>query len=154
MTLLHHFYHHTCSIYWLLNLCLVIVSYNWSQMFFLNALLSHSRIVINFFHSWIITICQAKNSQTRENNIDKYISPLQWLITINFSNCFGGFLFVGIILNSADNMVYWTTFLICKSLCIPMKYPAILVSFPLNIPIYLLWNSWYLYLNIEWGWPS
>ena len=99
----------------------------------------------------MITIFQDKKSQTRKNNIDNYIAPFPWLIIMRVPNCFGGFLFVGILLNSEDNMVDWRTFFICKYLCIPMKYPSILVSFPLKISIFLLWNSWGFYLSIKQG---
>ena len=58
---------------------------------FLNALLGHSRIVINFVHNWNITICQAKNSKARKNNLDKYTTSLQWLIIMNVFYCFGEF---------------------------------------------------------------
>ena len=55
---------------------------------FLNALLGHYQIVINFFRSWMITICQAKNSKTRKYNIEKYIAPFSWFIVMNIPNCF------------------------------------------------------------------
>ena len=58
---------------------------------FLNALLGNSRIVINFSHFWKVTICQAKNSKTRINNIEKYIAPLPWRIIMNVLYCFGEF---------------------------------------------------------------
>ena len=59
--------------------------------FFLNAILGHSQIEIKFVYSCKITICQAKNSNTRENNIEKFIAPLPWLIIMNIPNCFGEF---------------------------------------------------------------
>ena len=54
-------------------------------------------------------------------------------------------------MNSEYNIVAWRTFRIRNYLCTPMKYPAILVPFPLNRPMFILWNSWYLDLNMEWG---
>ena len=47
-------------------------------------------------------------------------------------------LFLGIILNYEYNVVDWINFLIHKSLCIPMKYQAILVPFPLKRPIFVV----------------
>ena len=60
-------------------------------------------------------------------------------------------LLVGMMMNSADDIGDLRTFRVRKSLCIPMKYPAIIVSFPLNRPTFLLWNSCYLYLDMERG---
>ena len=54
-------------------------------------------------------------------------------------------------MNSADDIVPWRTFRICKSLCISIKYQAIIVSFPLNRQMFPLWNSWHLNLNLELG---
>ena len=50
------------------------------------------------------------------------------------------FEYMVILLNSADKMVNQRTFSICKYLLIPTKYPPILVSLPLKIPMLLLWN--------------
>ena len=61
------------------------------------------------------------------------------------------FEFSVIVLNSAEETVTRSDLLMRKYLCIPMKYPAILISFPLNNPMFLLWNSYYFDLNIEWG---
>ena len=58
---------------------------------FLNSLLVHYLIVIIFFHSCKNTICQAKNSKTSKNNIEKYITLLPWLIIMNVLYCFGEF---------------------------------------------------------------
>ena len=118
---------------------------------FLNALLGHSLIVIIFSHSSTIPIFQAKISKTRKQNIEKYISPFPWLIINNLPNCSGEFLLLGILKSYADYIVAWRTFCIRKYLCIPIKYPAILVSFTLNIPMFLLWEYWDLDLNMEWG---
>ena len=54
-------------------------------------------------------------------------------------------------MNLADDIVPWINSRIRKSLYVPMKYPAIIVSFPPNIPMFLLWNSWDLDLNMELG---
>ena len=58
---------------------------------FLNSLLGNYRIVINFVRLCKITIFQAKNSKTRKNNLEKYISPFPWLIITNVPNSFGEF---------------------------------------------------------------
>ena len=42
-------------------------------------------------------------------------------------------------------------FLVRKSMWIPMKWIATLVSLPLNKPKILLWNSYDFDLNNEWG---
>ena len=70
---------------------------------------------------------------------------------MNVLYCFGEFDISSITDEFRDYIVDWRTFWIRKSLCIPIKYPAILVSFPLNRPMFFLWKSWYLYLNMEWG---
>ena len=54
-------------------------------------------------------------------------------------------------LNSAETNVEIIAFLMRKYMCIPMKEPVILVSLPLNKPVFLLWNSYDFYFNIEWG---
>ena len=135
MTLLHHFCHQKCSIYCLVIICLGIIPDNQYQIFF-NVLLDHSWIVINFVHSYIINICQAKSSQTRKTNLEKYIAPFTRLIIMNIPNCFVKFV-IG--MNTGEFCIRYgllKKFCIYKSLCIPMKYPAILVSFPLKIPIF------------------
>ena len=136
MALLHHFRCQTCSIYWLVMICLGIVPDNKYQRFFHNALPGNSWIVINFVHFCMITICQSKNSQTRKNNLEKYISPFPQLIIINIPNWFVNFVI------GRNNYGFWRgysrlkKFCICKSLCIPIKYLAILVSFPLKDQFY------------------
>ena len=103
------FGHQTCSIYYLFNLCLGIVSYNkyWGLFSHCTAW-SFSNSNKNF-HSCMISICQSNSSQTKKNNLENYIAPLPWLIIMDLPNCFGVF-FVGILLNYAYNMVYWRTF--------------------------------------------
>ena len=54
-----------------------------------------------------------------------------------------------IIIHYPDNIVCWSIFLTHESLYIPIKYPAFLVSLPLKIPILLLCNLCYSYLNME-----
>ena len=54
----------------------------------------------------MITIFQGNKSQTMENNLKEYIASFPQLIIVNVPNCFGVFLFVGILLNFSDNMVY------------------------------------------------
>ena len=54
--------------------------------FLSNALISHSWIVINFVYSLMITIFQAKKSNTRKNNPENYIAPFPWLIVSNIPN--------------------------------------------------------------------
>ena len=61
----------------------------WS--FLLNPLIGNYWIVINFLHYCKITINQAKNSKARKNNLEKYITPLPWLIIMNVLYCFGEF---------------------------------------------------------------
>ena len=58
---------------------------------YLDALLGHSRIVINFFHSWKITICQAKTSKTSKKNFDKCIAPFPLILLINLPTWYVGF---------------------------------------------------------------
>ena len=91
ITLIHHFHHQTCSTLWLLNLCLGTVSDNQHHIFFLNVLLGHSRIVINFVHSCMINTCQSKKSHTRKNYLENYIAILPRLIITIVPNCFGEF---------------------------------------------------------------
>ena len=134
MTLLCHFSHLTCSINWLVMICLGIVSYNQY------ALLGHSQIVINFFHSWMIMFLQANNFKTRKHNLEEYIAPFPWLIIVNIPNCFVKNLLLGMLMNYADDMLDWRTFRIHKSLWIPVEYPEIQVSFPLKRPMFLLWK--------------
>ena len=150
MTLLHQFCHSTYSIYWLVTIYLGKYPIINIRDCFLNALLVHSRIVIIVFHSCNITTCQAKNSKTRRNYIEKYIAPLPWLIIMNVPNWFCEFV-IG--RNNYFSRQYsgLKNFTHLQSLCIPMKYPSILVSFPLNRPMFLLWNLWDLDLNMEWG---
>ena len=145
MTLLHDFCHQTCSIYWMVMICLGIVPDNQYQRFFS----IHSLVILDFSHSCMVTIFQGKNSKTKNNNVNKYIEPSTLLIIMNISNCFSNLVFVGILMNSADNIVDWRTLHICKSLCIFTKYPEILVLFPLKRPMFLLWNSWYFGSTME-----
>ena len=151
LTLLYHFCHPTRSIYWLLTICMGTVSDNQYQIFFFNALIGKYWIVMKIFHSCKITICQAKNYKKRKNNIEKYIVPLPWLIIMNVPNLFGEFVIIRNTDELIRDIVNWRTFCICNYFYIPMKYPAILVSFPLNIPMFILWNSWDIDLNMEWG---
>ena len=88
MTLLHHFSHQTCSIYWMVTIFMVTVSDNQYHIYFINAMLGHSWKVIIFSHSCTINICQANKSKRRKNNLDKYIEPLPWLIVMNVTNWF------------------------------------------------------------------
>ena len=121
------------------------------RYFFLNALLVHSQVVINFYHYCRITIFQAKNSKTKKNNIEKYKSPFPWFIIRNLPNCFVEF----VISSNTDELsrryIGLKIFRISKFLCIPIVYPANLVPFPLNITMFQLWNSWHLDLNTEWA---
>ena len=94
ITLLHHSHRQTCYIYFLVMIRLVIVPYNQYQIFFLNCLLGRYQIVIYFVHTYMITICQAKNSHTRKNNLEKYIAPFPRLIIMNIPNCFVKFVIV------------------------------------------------------------
>ena len=89
MTLLNQFFHPTCYIHWLLNLCPWIVSDNKYQIFIINALLGHYRIVIIFFHSCMIAIFQENNSYTRKKYLEKYIAPFPRLNIMNVFNWFG-----------------------------------------------------------------
>ena len=76
-------------------------SFWWSiSDIFLNKLLGHYLIVINFFHYYTIIICQSKNSQTMKNNLEKYIAPFPKLIIINIPNCF----FKNIIFRNTDEL--------------------------------------------------
>ena len=115
---------------------------------FINSLLGHSWIVINFVHYWNITICQVKELQGKEKILIStqhlYNDLLSWMYFTDLVNL----VLVGILRYSADDMIAWITLCIRKSLLIPMKYPSILVSFTLNRPMFLLWNYWYLDLNM------
>ena len=55
---------------------------------FLNELLGHYKIVINFLNSCTITIFQENNSNTRKRNLERYIAPFPWLIVMNIPNLF------------------------------------------------------------------
>ena len=95
-----------CSIiiwYWLFFVIFVIWlipyigwwQYVWEEFmiinirdFFLNTLLGHSWIVINFVRYCTINIFQAKNSMTRKQNVKKYIAILPWLIFMNITDWF------------------------------------------------------------------
>ena len=79
---------HTDLITWVI--CQGKISDN-QDLFFLNTLLGHSWTVINFFHSWNITICQANKSKSRKKTLEKYITPFPWLIITNLLYCFGEF---------------------------------------------------------------
>ena len=91
MNLLNLFPHQTCSIYYLFNLCLGIVSYNkyWG-LFSQCTAWSFSNSNKNF-HSCMISICQSNSSQTKKNNLENYIAPLPWLIIMDLPNCFSVF---------------------------------------------------------------
>ena len=94
MTLLHCFRHNICSIYCLVMISLGILPDIKYHRFFFSALLCHSRIVINFYHSCIITICQANTSHTRKDNLENYIALFPWFIIMNIFNCFFGFVII------------------------------------------------------------
>ena len=99
----------------------------------------------------MITLCQANTSNTRKQNLDKYIAPSPWLIVINMRNCF------------VKTFIVRNTDELCRRYSgldkFPhpqvsvhhMKYPYILVLFPLKRPIFLLWKSRDLDLNMEWS---
>ena len=88
MTLLYCFRHQTCSIYCMMIIGMGIVPDNQYQILFSQCtdwLFLNSK---NFFHFCMVSFCHAKNSQTRKNNLEKYIAPLPQLIIMNIFNCF------------------------------------------------------------------
>ena len=138
MNLLHHFRHHKSSIYWLAMICLGIVSDN--QYFFLNSLLGCYLIVINFFHSCMITVCQAKNAQTRKH--------LSWEVHTTFPTSYyhkyTSLFCQNIICRNIDKF--------CGQYSVLKKFPrlqVIVVSFMLKTPMSLLWNFWGFDLKME-----
>ena len=48
-------------------------------------------MVINFVHSCNITIWQANNSKSKKKSLEKYITPIPWLIFMNVLYCFDEF---------------------------------------------------------------
>ena len=73
----------------MVTICQGTPSDNQGLIFFLNALLGHSQILINFFRSLKITIFQANNSKTKKRNPEKYIAAFPLLIIVNVLYCFG-----------------------------------------------------------------
>ena len=95
-------------------------------------------------HSCMITLCQANTSNTRKQNLDKYIAPSPWLIVINMRNCF---VKTFIVRNTDEPCRRYSgldKFPHPQVSVHHMKYPYILVLFPLKRPIFLLWKSWRL----------
>ena len=142
INLLRHFHLQTCSIYIFVMVCLGNFSDN-KYNFFLNALLGHSRKVINFVHSCMINIFQAKKSQIRKNNLEKYISPFPRLNIINIPNFFVKKSFVGILMNYADNMVDLRTFRIRKSLFSAKNTSVYIVKY-WDFDLKMDWGLWYI----------
>ena len=113
-----------------------------SDIAFLNALFGHSLIVI--FSPIPARLLSTKQRTLIQGKII-FRSTYQLshdLLSWIYLNYLVNLLLVGILMNSADDILAWRTFRIRKSLCIPMRYPFILVSFPQKILMFLLWNSW------------
>ena len=136
MTLLPQFFHQKCSIYWLVMICLVIVTYNQYHRLFTNALIVHSRIVINIFHSCMITIFKAKKSHTTKIILKSTYHLSRDLLSWIYPTALSKQLLVGLLMKYSEDMVYLITVFVRKSRCIPMKYPDIVVSFPLKRPMF------------------
>ena len=56
---------------------------------FINALIFHSGILLDFFHYCLITLFQAKKRWKRKNNIANNIAPLPRFIIMNVAYRFG-----------------------------------------------------------------
>ena len=109
------------------------------------------QIVIKFVHSCVINIYQAKNSQTKKNNLEKYISPLPRLIIINVSNLFGEF---SICINTVEFYIQYDGL---KKFVYPQlsvhshEISSHHIIIYAKRPIFLLWKSQDFDLNTELG---